>query len=330
MKVAAAFSALFAAGTLASAAVLPASKTPKNCDKPSKRIEWRQLKAEDQQSYLDSVLCLKTKPSRRGLNSSLYDDFAHVHFELNTYIHGGPPFLPWHRYFGKVYEDALRACGYDGPGTYWDWTLDSAGLRLSPVMADTLGFGGNGSPDNTEPSPDPGARPLWCVRSGPFKDLRPEYLAITPKEMVPGGHCLHRDLPEVSEPRAFETMAEVFGPEGVARTLASGNWTHFHAALEGGPHGMIHACLGGEMNPTTSPNEPLFFLHHAQIDRLWWMWQREEEDRLKEYTGEALHSGEEGSRAVSLDDWLLMGDLAEDVKVADVMDTRGEKLCFEY
>jgi tyrosinase len=197
-------------------------------------------------------------------------------------------------------------------------------------MANELGFGGNGSPDHTEPSPDPEARALQCVNSGPFKGIRPEYLAINPVDMVSGGHCLYRDLPEVSEPEAFETMAKLFGPEGVAKTLSSGNWTTFHADLEGGPHGMIHASLGGEMNPTTSPNEPLFFLHHAQIDRLWWMWQQEDESRLKDYSGTASHFGEEGMREVSFDDLLLMGGIAEDVKVGDVMDTRSEKLCFTY
>ncbi|KAH8171379.1 hypothetical protein LIA77_08146 [Sarocladium implicatum] len=322
-------SAIAAAGTLASAAVLPPRDT-KHCENPSKRIEWRELKPEDQQSYLDSVLCLTTKPSRRGLNSTLYDDFGHLHFKLNSYIHGGAPFLPWHRYFGKVYEDALRSCGYKGPGTYWDWTQDTEGLRLSAVMADDHGFGGNGDLENPEPSPDPEGRALPCVRSGPFKDLRPEWLAISPTEMVPGGHCLYRKLPEVDEPEAFRTMTQSFGPEGVAELLTSGNWTHFHSALEGGPHGTIHASLGGEMNPTTSPNEPLFFLHHAQVDRLWWTWQQKNESRLKDYSGEAMHYGEEGRREVSMDDLLMMGDIAEDVTVRDVMDTRSEKLCFTY
>lgn len=25
----------------------------------------------------------------------------------------------------------------------------------------------------------------------------------------------------------------------------------------------------GDMGPATSPNEPLFFLHHANVDRVW-------------------------------------------------------------
>jgi tyrosinase len=28
------------------------------------------------------------------------------------------------------------------------------------------------------------------------------------------------------------------------------------------------------MTAATSPNDPIFFLHHANIDRIWWNWQQ--------------------------------------------------------
>jgi tyrosinase len=55
----------------------------KTCTNPTKRVEWRQMSSTDQQSYLNSVLCLKTKPSRINLTTSLYDDFSYVHFNLS-------------------------------------------------------------------------------------------------------------------------------------------------------------------------------------------------------------------------------------------------------
>ncbi|KAH7303868.1 hypothetical protein B0I35DRAFT_402008 [Stachybotrys elegans] len=316
-----------AAGVIAASASLSIDKS-EACINPPKRVEWRQLEASQQQSYIDAVLCLKTKPSRTGLETSLYDDFPHVHFNLNKYIHGGAPFLPWHRYFGYVYLNALRECGYTGPGTYWDWSLDTAGLRHSPVMSDVNGFGGDGSSTRTETSQD--GRTIRCVDSGPFSNLRPEYLAIDPVTMVGGGHCLWRNLPEVSEPEAFETMSKFFGPDSLAELHTAGNWTSFAGGLEGGPHGLIHACLGGDMNPTTSPNEPLFFLHHAQVDRLWWLWQQEDESRLSEYNGKAIHYNQTEATEVSLDDILMMGGLADDLTVRDVMSTQNGPLCYAY
>jgi hypothetical protein len=32
---------------------------------------------------------------------------------------------------------------------------------------------------------------------------------------------------------------------------------------------IVHSVIFGDMGPATSPNEPLFFLHHANVDRAW-------------------------------------------------------------
>ena len=39
-------------------------------------------------------------------------------------------------------------------------------------------------------------------------------------------------------------------------------------------HGYVHEAVGGTMAGPSSPADPLFFLHHANIDRLWTLWQR--------------------------------------------------------
>jgi tyrosinase len=39
-------------------------------------------------------------------------------------------------------------------------------------------------------------------------------------------------------------------------------------------HGQGHAHVGGDMLfSSANPNDPVFFLHHAQVDRLWAAWQ---------------------------------------------------------
>ncbi|SEG08636.1 tyrosinase family protein [Nitrosomonas ureae] len=38
-------------------------------------------------------------------------------------------------------------------------------------------------------------------------------------------------------------------------------------------HNRIHMWVAGSMSPGTSPNDPVFFLHHCNIDRLWALWQ---------------------------------------------------------
>src|SRR5262245_55033649 len=49
--------------------------------------------------------------------------------------------------------------------------------------------------------------------------------------------------------------------------------------LEGQPHNNVHGAMGGEaglafMVDFLSPVDPIFFLHHANLDRLWDVWTR--------------------------------------------------------
>jgi tyrosinase len=44
------------------------------------------------------------------------------------------------------------------------------------------------------------------------------------------------------------------------------------AELEGTPHGNTHVFIGGDMSDMVSPRDPIFFLHHCNIDRLWAQW----------------------------------------------------------
>ena len=33
------------------------------------------------------------------------------------------------------------------------------------------------------------------------------------------------------------------------------------------------------LNPISSPGDPLFYLHHAWLDQLWWFWQKDDLSR---------------------------------------------------
>jgi tyrosinase len=46
----------------------------------------------------------------------------------------------------------------------------------------------------------------------------------------------------------------------------------FQQAIEKA-HDGVHNAIGGDMGTARSPNDPVFFLHHANIDRLWTEWQ---------------------------------------------------------
>jgi tyrosinase len=50
------------------------------------------------------------------------------------------------------------------------------------------------------------------------------------------------------------------------------NFASFQRDLEA-VHGGVHNAVGGDMATAHSPADPSFFLHHANIDRLWAQWQ---------------------------------------------------------
>jgi hypothetical protein len=50
----------------------------------------------------------------------------------------------------------------------------------------------------------------------------------------------------------------------------------FQLRLEG-IHGEVHVAVGGEsgeMSTARSPDDPIFWLHHANVDRIWARWQQ--------------------------------------------------------
>ena len=74
--------------------------------------------------------------------------------------------------------------------------------------------------------------------------------------------------------------------------------------------------------------DPIFYLHHAQLDHLWWRWQSVfPHRRKKEYNGKHMHNS---TGEAHLTDLLLVGGIANDIPVAQVLDTTDGFLCYRY
>ena len=54
--------------------------------------------------------------------------------------------------------------------------------------------------------------------------------------------------------------------------LPRGHANAYEATLEDAPHNPVHDIIGGLMADMQSPLDPIFWLHHANIDRLWSAW----------------------------------------------------------
>lgn len=75
--------------------------------------------------------------------------------------------------------------------------------------------------------------------------------------------------------------------------------------------------------------DPLFYLHHANLDRVWAIWQEIDlERRLIDVSG--YTSVWEPFVNLTLDYQLNYSTLGPSTVLRDVMYTRGTKTCYEY
>jgi len=293
-----------------------ATFTPAPCYETSSRYEWRSLSTQEKESYLNAVRCLAEKPSRLGLNGTLWDDFPYTHTHIGVDFHESAVFLPWHRYFLKVYEDALREeCGFEGQLPYWDWTLDWEDLARSPIWDNDKGFGGDGDIDG--PVLFERGR---CLVDGPFAGIQVSHHFA---DYHP--HCLSRGFLQAQE--LFHRCGSQLQPRSIEKLLRENDYETFLLQLENGPHAAINLGVGGDLFGITAPNDPIFFLHHVQLDRLWWLWQREDPQRLLAYNGKAK---DHSAQSASLDDPVNMNGLAPDVAVSKMMVAEASGLCYRY
>jgi tyrosinase len=75
--------------------------------------------------------------------------------------------------------------------------------------------------------------------------------------------------------------------------------------------------------------DPIFYLHHAFLDKLWWQWEMVDPmKRLGDMSGRSTVDPPHVN--VALDFELKMMKLAPTVTIREVMDIRNELLCYAY
>ena len=93
--------------------------------------------------------------------------------------------------------------------------------------------------------------------------------AMHPRFTDPASPLFHpRNATSVSGSSAFSdaTLDTIIG---------DGNFFTFSNQLEGQPHNMTHVIVGADMVTGGSPLDPVFWVHHCMIDRMWWLWQQD-------------------------------------------------------
>jgi tyrosinase len=77
-----------------------------------------------------------------------------------------------------------------------------------------------------------------------------------------------------------------------------------------------------------SPVDPTFFLHHANLDRIWWNWQQLSPSHFNEIGGPTSIYPPTVNLTYGFP--LQMGDLGPTVSVGTVLDIHSKSNCYTY
>ena len=233
------------------------------CPNPRIRREWRELSSGDQQKFLNAVKALKTRPSSLG-RANRYEDFVFMHWGDQSLAHKTPMFFPWHRRFIQDFENALRQIDSSITLPYWDTGLDSQRPESSPIFNDDA-FGGSGDPSNG-----------YCITKGTFAGWNATFREP---------HCVKRRFQLRPWAPPEDIGRYILNDRDCNFILSQLNYLDnaFRAHIEDNVHSYIHIQVGGDISPRESgdfkdmrsPNDPLFFVHHANVDRYYYLWQME-------------------------------------------------------
>ena len=67
--------------------------------------------------------------------------------------------------------------------------------------------------------------------------------------------------------------------------LSPDNYYDFTMRLETEPHNAGHNWIGGDMATMYSPSDAAFWYHHAQVDRIWALWQQQHSNEMADLSG---------------------------------------------
>ena len=159
-------------------------------------------------------------------------------------------FLPWHRGYVAYFEQIMGAHVTDAGGPagwalpYWNYSADTPEARQLPPA-----FLPDKEPDG---SPNPLFSPNRALTKG--KSLPKSYVSLAALAIAQF---------------AGDSVDPAFG--GPQTTFSHSGQTS--GGLENVPHNVVHTGVGGWMNnPNSAALDPIFWLHHANIDRLWAVW----------------------------------------------------------
>lgn len=268
----------------ASAQTTPPKWTRRNLDDPEAPLE----------SYKKAITAMLQLPPENPLNW-----YRNAFIHILDCPHGNWWFLPWHRGYLGWFERTCRKLSGDADFAlpYWDWTKQPKVPKgfddgvLSPTNALFL----QSQADFEKAFKDPVSN-LWksftpaqlkqmtiryADESALWADIAETFSAPHARNLaagaaLPSGNFVTEALVSLAlKPTVFQNIQ---GNLGFGSDPATHHSDHIgESQLESGPHDHVHGALGGFMGQFLSPVDPIFFMHHGNLDRLWDVWTRKQQ-----------------------------------------------------
>lgn len=204
-----------------------------------KRVSWDSLSAADKTAFIDAVKAMKGTefqiPATFGSGGERKLDHWAAQAETHTWYcsHGTWTFLPWHRAYLYYFEQYLRKKIRDSFRLpYWDWMTNQ---EFPKELQDS-------ALQTT----------LLISRSNNSIDRPGTAGDFQTKEWWQAAFV------EIAKGADFDTIGGDSWSSGI---------------IEGPYHNMVHVAVGGDMGMVSSAaKDPVFWLHHCNVDRLWSLW----------------------------------------------------------
>lgn len=162
--------------------------------------------------------------------------------------HGTPLFLPWHRAYLYRFERAMRDRVPNAMAAWWDWrTPNNRQSELPKAYASQ-------QLPNGDPNP---------LHSGPVS-----------QQALAEGRARGVNVAQMTE-RAPSRSMPLPRPREIDDLIRIRDFGTFSDALDS-IHGTVHMWVGGHMTEIDfAAFDPIFWAHHAMVDRIWRLWQLE-------------------------------------------------------
>jgi hypothetical protein len=228
-----------------------------NCPRLRARPNVNKMSQQSWDRYVAAVKQLNSGP-----RPTKWDLFSNIHIQNFPQIHNDPFFLGWHRQFLYEFESALREIDETIRIPYWDWSAHYLDIDNDPVWQK---YGKNGDPENG-----------YCVTQGSFAGMQ-----------------VTRNSDELNTP-GCSTRNAMFGrvvsgskPE-LEDLIDLDNDMSFSWSFEFVTHARVHSTIGLDFANTASASDPLFYAHHAFIDKIWFDRQNRHSQFTLTYPGHPL------------------------------------------